>query len=69
MTYVESEQLVGEKQSGYKVGHRTKTVLLKLTDDKELNKDKKLLTAMAMFDSSSSFDSVCHAILLTKLRT
>lgn len=65
--FIDSNRLLNPFQSGFRTGHSTQTALLKLTDDIRLGKDKRLLTALILFDFSKAFDSVCHATLLSKL--
>lgn len=65
--FVESKHIMDRYQSGYRAGYSTETLLLKLTDDIRLGKDRKLLTALVLFDFSKAFDSVDHTTLLTKL--
>jgi len=67
--YVESEGLMDALQTGFRAGHSTQTTLLKLTDDIRQGMDRRLVTALLLFDFSKAFDSVCHEKLLVKLRS
>lgn len=67
-TYLVSKRSLDPLQAGYRPGHSTQTILLKLTDDIRHGMDKRLLTALLMFDFSKAFDTVCHKTLLGKLR-
>ncbi len=65
--YVETRDFTDKFQSAYRPGHSTQTALLRLTDDIRRGKDRRLLTALILFDFSKAFDSVCHVTLLRKL--
>lgn len=67
VTYVKSDRLMDKKQSGYKRGRNTQTAFWRLTANVRMGKDKKLRTAMVMFNFSSAFDTVCRVRLLRKL--
>ena len=66
-SFVESRGLLDEFQSGFRPGYSTETAMIKLTDDIRLGRDRRLLTALVLFDFSKAFDSVCHLKLLQKL--
>ena len=48
--------------------YSTKTVLLKLTDNIRVAKDKKYVTVLLQFDFSKAFDNISPSRLLTKLK-
>ena len=52
--------------SGYLKGHSRCTALLKMTEDWRKTLDEREAAAV---DLSKAFDSVCHGLLLVKLRT
>ena len=55
-------------QSGNRRHHSTETLNLYITDRILEAMDRKELTALFLLDLSKAFDSVCHTILLQKLR-
>ena len=54
-------------QSSYKKNHRTKTALLKVTNDILLNMNKQHVTLLVLLDLSAAFDTVDHNILMSSL--
>lgn len=54
--------------SGFLSGHSCCTALLKMVDDWRLALDSKKVTGTIAIDLSKAFDSVCHNLLLAKLR-
>ena len=66
--YLTQENLTDELQSGYKKGHSTQTVLLKVVDDIKKGMDEHQVTVLVLFDFSKAFDMVDHFLLLTKMR-
>ena len=54
--------------SGYLKGHSCCTALLKMTDDWRKSLDEREAVAATAVDLSKAFDSVCHGLLLAKLR-
>ena len=54
--------------SGYLTGHSCYTALLKTVEDWRLSLDNREAVATLAIDLSKAFDSVCHGLLLTKLR-
>ena len=59
--------LLPPSQSGFRGHHSTETALLSLLSDIYSAIDKSHLTLLALFDVSSAFDMVDHAILLQRL--
>ena len=53
---------------GYLKGHGCCTVLLKITEDWRACLDKREAVAAVAVDLSKAFDSVCHTLLLAKLK-
>ena len=54
--------------SGYLTGHSCCTALLKTVEDWRLSLDNREAVATLAIDLSKAFDSVCHGLLLAKLR-
>ena len=54
--------------SGFLRGHSCCTALLKMVDDWRLALDSKKITGSTAIDLSKAFDSICHNLLLAKLR-
>ena len=55
--------------SGFLRGHSCCTALVKMVDDWRLALDsKKVITGSTAIDLSKAFDSICHNLLLAKLR-
>ncbi|PFX20607.1 putative RNA-directed DNA polymerase from transposon BS [Stylophora pistillata] len=54
--------------SGFLRGHSCCTALLKIVDDWRLALDSKKITGTIAIDLSKAFDSICHNLLLAKLR-
>jgi hypothetical protein len=67
--YLESSTLMPKLQSGFRKGHSTETVLLRLISDVCDAIDAGHVTLLALLDVSAAFDTVDHGILLTRLRT
>ena len=54
--------------SGFLRGHSCCSALLKMVDDWRLALDSKKITGSIAIDLSKAFDSICHNLLLAKLR-
>ena len=54
--------------SGLLLGHSCCSALLKLTDDWRQALDNKKDVAVVAIDLSKAFDSICHNVLLAKLK-
>ena len=54
--------------SGFLKGHSCCTALLKMTDDWRGNLDDRKHVAAVTVDLSKAFDSVCHNLMLAKLK-
>ena len=54
--------------SGYLKGHSRCTALLKMTEDWRNSLDEREAVSAVAVDLSKAFDSVCHGLLLAKLR-
>ena len=54
--------------SGFLRGHSCCTAFLKMVNDWRLALDSKKITGAIAIDLSKAFDSICHNLLLAKLR-
>ena len=54
--------------SGYLKGHSCLTALLKMTEDWRSSLDNREDVAAVAVDLSKAFDTVCHGLLLAKLK-
>ena len=64
---MDSNNLIPSSQSGFRKGHSTESLLLRLLSDIYGAIDKSQLTLLALFDVSAAFDSVDHDLLLKRL--
>src|SRR6218665_1594054 len=69
LPYLEQSGLIPSMQSGFRAHHSTETALLSLLSDIYTAMDKSHVTLLALFDASSAFDVLDHAILLQRLET
>ena len=67
LEYVELERLFQDTASGYRKGHSTTTVLLRIRDDIIQAMKKGELTLIAFADFSKAFDTVDYSIVIRKL--
>ena len=63
-----SNALYEDYQSAYRPFHSTETALLRVQNDILTSIDNKEITVLVLLDLSSAFDTVYHAILLTRLK-
>jgi hypothetical protein len=49
-------------------GHSTATGIARVSDDIRLNMESNQPTIIVLLDFSKAFDSVCHGLLILKLR-
>src|SRR6218665_2204237 len=68
LPYLEANNLIPAIQSGFRKGHSTETLLLRLLSDIYGAIDRSQLTLLALFDVGAAFDTVDHGILLERLR-
>ena len=66
-SYLETNNLLPGIQSGFRKGHSTETLLLRLLSDVYAAIDSSQVTLLALFDVSAAFDTVDHEILLKRL--
>ena len=65
--YLNLNDLLTKKQSGFRSLHSTVTALLHLTNNWCLNIDKGMINLVVLLDLAKAFDTVSHNILLKKL--
>src|SRR6218665_343366 len=67
-SYLETNNLLPCIQSGFRKGHSTETLLLRLLSDVYAAIDSSQLTLLVLFDVSAAFNTVDHEILLKRLK-
>ena len=67
MDFLSDEDLVSKFQFGYRPQRSTSQAAILLTDDIRREVDKGNLVGTVFIDPSKAFDSLSHAVLLTKL--
>ena len=68
MCFLTQNNLISDRQFGYRKGHSTQTALIELVDDIKLGIENGYITILILFDLTKAFDMVNHRILLQKLR-
>ena len=66
-SYLNSHNLFNTCQSAYRPCHRTETALLKEVNELYLSLSKGYISALALLDLSSAFDTIDHPILVHRL--
>ena len=66
-SFIERNNLYNETQPGFRKGHTTNTLLLKLRDDIKKAMSKSEVTVSILIDYSKAFDTIDHEMLLQKL--
>lgn len=65
-SYLYSNQLLSNLQSGFRQFHSTGTALLKIIDDIRIDTDSSKATILVLLDFSKAFDTVNHQLLSAK---
>ena len=68
-SYLNSHNLHNTCQSAYRPGHSTETAVLKVVNDLFLSLIKGNISALALLDFSSVFDTIAHPIIVHRLHT
>lgn len=68
ISYLESNKLLDDMQSGFRRNFSTQTALLKIMDDIRGAIDQGYLTILVLFDFSKAFDTLSHTVILSCLR-
>lgn len=68
ISYLEENMLISPSQSGFRSNHSTETALVKIAEDIRCGADKGLVTFLLLFDFKRAFDSICHELLIYKLK-
>ena len=66
--YLDSSDLLSESQFGFRKGKSTQHAILKFLSKIYYNLDQNEIPVGIMYDLSRAFDSICHAMLLKKLK-
>lgn len=67
VNFIENNNILDPRQSGFRTGYNTQSALLRLTDDIRRAIDERRVTILILFDFSKAFDTIRHSILLKKL--
>ena len=68
ISFIETN-IYNDTQSGFRKGHSTSTLLLKLRNDIKNAMDRNEITLNVMIDYSKAFDTIDHTILIQKLES
>ena len=68
MAYLDHEQLLDNKQGGFRPGHSTVDTIVRFTEDLYQNINNGLTSIAVYIDLRKAFDTVNHILLLNKLR-
>ena len=67
--HLEDNNFLYELQSGFRQGHSTQSLLLRLTDSWYKSLDNGEYVGVVFLDISKAFDTVSHQLLLHKLHS
>ena len=67
-SYFSSNNLLSPAQCGFRPGHCTQDLLIKVTEDWKFALDEDEIVGIAFIDLRKAFDSIDHVLLLAKLR-
>lgn len=67
--YLDDNNILDPRQSGFRKGFSTQSALVRLADDVRKAIDDRKLTILILFDFSKAFDTIPHLRLLEKLKT
>ena len=67
-SFIKTQNLYSINQSGFRKGHSTNTLLLKLRDDIRMAMNRSEVALSILVDYSKAFDSIDNRILLEKLQ-
>ena len=67
--YHHLKEYLTSSQHGYKLGRSTLTALLEISDKILHAMDNQELSVLVLLDMSKAFDSICHSVLIEKLRS
>lgn len=65
--YVTGNNIISDRQSGFRKGYSTSTLLLNITDNIIRSLDNGIATALVLLDFSKAFDTLDHDLLFAKL--
>ena len=67
--YLKVNEIIHASQAGFRPGHSTQTALFGVFGDIRQAIDDRMMTILILFDFSKAFDSIPHALLLSKLKS